>query len=506
MQVLRELVLFVDRHAGSKANLIAHQLSPKLVQLYEGILNEGWASDEEAVQHLYPKRKISSSAYRKLKMTLKQRLVDVLLAIDIHQSEASDRQKAYQTCHKEWAAAKLLLGKGARVSGIEFGTKVLREAEKYEFTDLCRDICALLRVHYGTMVGDVAKFDYYNDAYKEFDHLCRGEDLAEEFYTRLIMQYVNSRSIDQSTHRQAKAYFEQIEPLLNNFGSYRLHLYGRLIQTIIYNSINDHRATLQVCAEAIEFFKNKAYDTQVPLQIFYYQMLEDYIALKQFRQGIAISNKLKKTLESGSFNWFKYQELSFLLSTHNRRYRQALEVFLEVVCHRRFQLLPAHVQETWKIFRAYLCYLIETRAIRAPRDVLGSFKMGRFLNDIPVFSKDKSGMNIAILIIQILFSLLEKEHGNAAEQIESIRKYCARHLTDGNTRRSYYFIKMLLQIPKGSFDKETVLQRVEPALEKLHAVPLELSNQSLEIEVVPYEALWELALASLERRTSNFTA
>jgi flagellin-specific chaperone FliS len=132
--------------------------------------------------------------------------------------------------------------------------------------------------------------------------------------------------------------------------------------------------------------------------------------------------------------------------------------------------------------------------------------MGRFLNDIPVFSKDKSGMNIAILIIQILFSLLEKEHGNAAEQIESIRKYCARHLTDGNTRRSYYFIKMLLQIPKGNFDKETVLQRVKPALEKLHSVPLELSNQSLEIEVVPYEALWELALASLERRTSNFTA
>jgi len=398
------------------------------------------------------------------------------------------------------------MGKGARVSGVEFGTKILKDAIKYEFTNLCRDICAMLRVYYGTMAGDVARFDYYNDEYKHFDHLCRGEDLAEEFYTRLTMQYVNSRSVDESTHRQAKAYFEQLTPWLNNFCSYRLHLYARLIQTIIYNSINDHQATLQVCAEAIKFFKKKAYDTQIPLQIFYYQMLEDHIALKQFRQGMTISNKLEKTLESGSFNWFKYQELSFLLSTHTRRYRQALNAFLEVVSHPRFELLPAHVQETWKIFRAYLYYLIKTGALRATNIGLQPFKMGRFLNDIPVFSKDKSGMNIAILIIQILFSLLEKEHGNASEQTESIRKYCARHLTDGNTRRSYYFIKMLLQIPKGNFDKETVLQRVKPALEKLHSVPLELSNQSLEIEVVPYEALWELALASLERRTSNFTA
>ena len=39
---------------------------------------------------------------------------------------------------------------------------------------------------------------------------------------------------------------------------------------------------------------------------------------------------------------------------------------------------------------------------------LSKFKLGRFLNELPSFSKDKRGANIDILIIQILIFLLEK--------------------------------------------------------------------------------------------------
>ncbi len=500
MQELKELVLFVNKYVSTRVDLPDNKLSSKLAQLYDGILNKDWSADEEAATYLYPDKKGTSSAYRKLKMTLKQRLVDMLFTIDMNNSDSSDRQKAHYVCYKDWAAAKLLLGKSARLNGIELCLKVLKDATKYEFSDLCRDANAILRVHYGTMEGNVSKFDYYNNQYKSYNYLCEREDLAEELYTSLIMEYVNSRNLNEVTHGKAKEYYAQLAPNLQELESYRFHLYSRLIQVTIYSSINDYENTLNVCREAIAFFKRKDYDANAPLQIFYYQMLVDHITMKQFEEGAKVADELQKYIEKGTFNWFKYQELYFLLLTHTGRYQQALDIFTAVSNHNGFKLLPSHVQETWSIFEAYLYYLIETNVLPRPDDIMQKFKMGKFLNEIPGFSKDKSGMNIAIITIQILFSLLDGQHGTAAEQIEGIKKYCSRHLALGNTRRSYYFIKMLLQIPQGHFNKQAVLRRADPILEKLRSIPIELSSQSLEVEVIPYESLWKLALDCLDNR------
>ncbi len=506
MQELRELILFIDKQTGERSDIQGTKLSAKLTELYEGILCENWLSDEEAAAQLYPKKGSASSAYRKLKMTLRQRLIDILFTIDLKSSDTSDRQKAHYVCYKDWAAAKLLLGKGARLNGIEICIRILKDAIKYEFSDLCRDTAAVLRVHYGTMQGDFKKFEYYNDLYKTYSYLCQREDQAEEWYTTLTMAYVNARNISEATHERAKAYYEQLRLNLEEFDSYRLHLYGRLIQMTACSSANDHEGTLQVCQDAIDFFAAKDYDANVPLQIFYYQMLEDYIALRQYQQGIVVADKLEQYLERGTFNWFKYQELSFLLSTHTGRYERAAMVFSSTTDHQWFGFLPPHVQETWRIFEAYLYYLVQTGELATWEDCQENFRMGKFLNEIPVFSKDKSGMNISILTIQILFSLLEKQHGTAAEQIESIKKYCSRYLARSNTRRSYYFIKMLLQIPQRNFDGEAVAKSIRGIYDKLRAIPLALSNQPLEVEVIPYEKLWELALRSLEKDIYKATA
>ncbi|MDX1943685.1 MAG: hypothetical protein SFU99_24170 [Saprospiraceae bacterium] len=500
MQELKELVLFIDKYLGKKADILNTKPLAKLGQLYEGILNGNWNSDEEAAERLYPDEGLSSSAYRKLKMTLKQRLIDQLFTIDLKQADSTDRQKAYYVCYKDWAAAKLLLAKNARLAGIELCQKVLKEAIKYEFSDLCRDATATLRIHYGTMEGDARKFQQYNELYKNYSYLCQQEELAEEYYTELTINYVNTRSLQAETYEKAKHYYQQLENNLKEFDSYRLHLYSRLIQMTIYSSVNDYENTLKVCQEAIAFFEKKEYTANAPLQIFYYQILVDLITLKEFEKGIHIAQKLEAYIEVGTFNWFKYQELFFLLSAHTQRFEQAFNVFQRVFSNKKFQLLPGHVAETWKIFEAYLYYLVKTQAIKEVDEHSMKFKLGKFLNEIPLFSKDKSGMNIAILTIQILFSLLEKEHGTAAEQIEGIKKYCSRHLAKGHTRRSYYFIKMLLQIPQNYFNQQAVLRKSEPILEKLRAIPLELSNQSLEVEVIPYEILWDLALHTLDNR------
>ena len=121
------------------------------------------------------------------------------------------------------------------------------------------------------------------------------------------------------------------------------------------------------------------------------------------------------------------------------------------------------------------------------------FRLGRFLNEMPIFSKDKRGMNIAILSIQILFLIQQKKYGKAIDKFEAIEKYCYRYLHQEETIRSYYFITMLMTIPDSQFHRMGVTRKGKKYLDKLLSVPLEVSSQSHKIEIIPYEDLWQLA-------------
>ena len=59
---------------------------------------------------------------------------------------------------------------------------------------------------------------------------------------------------------------------------------------------------------------------------------------------------------------------------------------------------------------------------------------------------------------------------------------------------------MLLQVPQAQFHKEAVKRKADKYLKKLHEVPISNANQSTQIEIIPYETLWEYVLDSLDNR------
>ena len=127
--------------------------------------------------------------------------------------------------------------------------------------------------------------------------------------------------------------------------------------------------------------------------------------------------------------------------------------------------------------------------------------MGKFLNSIPIYSKDKRGMNIPILIIQILFLIVKKDYGQLIDRMESIQKYSSRYLRADANIRSNCFINMLLQIPKANFHKIGVERKSQKYYDKLLTNSIKISNQAIEVEIIPYEDLWEFILESLDLKT-----
>jgi hypothetical protein len=185
---------------------------------------------------------------------------------------------------------------------------------------------------------------------------------------------------------------------------------------------------------------------------------------------------------------------------HTRNYQDAYRVLTTTMEHKRFKFLPPSIEEIWKIYEAYMFYLIALGLVQpSPDDAhFAKFRIGKFINETPIFSQDRRGMNIPILVIQILYMILERQYDQAVDRIEAIEKYCSRYLRQDETFRSNTFIKMLLTIPENHFNKVAVVRKAEKYLQKMKQFPQNMMGQSFEIEVIPFEDMWEIALNTLE--------
>jgi hypothetical protein len=118
------------------------------------------------------------------------------------------------------------------------------------------------------------------------------ESKAELYYSELMAQYTNSKSTKTEVMDQAQRYYDELKDFMEVCPSFKLHLFGRMVHLLIYNSVNDYVNTARLCEDAISFFDQKAYDSGLPLQVFYYNLIVCYLQLGRVRQGTAGNQSL----------------------------------------------------------------------------------------------------------------------------------------------------------------------------------------------------------------------
>lgn len=507
MRDLIELANLLNKTKLKSSGILDIILEPdsKMQQLYDALVGQRVRSDDEALNWMLDGGD-DVAKLPNLKNKLKDRMLDSVFLLDFKEPGFSDRQKAYFECYKKWAAAMILVMRNAKVVGYDALEKLLRHAIRFEFTELTCDILRALRIHYSTTGGDLKKYETIREQLHHYQNIWHMESRVEDFYTELIIRYVNSKATKMEVSEQAKVYYSIVKPDLEKCESFKLQLFGRLIQVFAYSSVNDYVTTARLCEEAVVFFDHKEYDSGFPLQIFYYNLITCYLQLREFEKGQQIIERCQNLVEPGSFNWFKLQELFFLLAMHTAHYEAAAQVMGKVMADPRFENQSFQITEIWKIYQAYIYFLLKMGKITSDYPILqknSKFKISKFLNETPVFSKDKRGMNIPILVIQILYALSDRDYQQCLDRMEGIEKYCSRYLKQNDTFRSNCFIKMLLQIPIYAFHRERVARHTQKLYDMLCAVPMEVANQTYEIEIIPYEALWQVTVSALEKEPSR---
>jgi hypothetical protein len=439
----------------------------------------------------------STALLQRTKRSLENQLVQAIFLVDVKQLGSTARQRAYYYCWKNLCAVKILLGQSAHLAAVRLTKKILSRATKHQFSDLCLESYKILRWYYGCMDARSTQYQTYDQLLKNQQKICAAEQLAEDHYTYLISSYISDKGQRFYLAEKAWEHWESVSTLMYEHSSSRLHFLGHLIHVFHYSCKGDYRGAAAANAEAIRYFEQNEEGVSSHLRPFLNHQIACYIRLRDLEAGSHFIQKLDQKMKAGSFDWFVYQQLYFLLAMHSQHYELGRQILRRVTSHSRFSYLPRTQSEKWTILQAYIHFLEKSGYVRHSSKKAPGFQPKEFLKAVPLYSRDKRGLNVPILVVSVLILLADHRYQEAIERIEALEKYHRKYLKLDDAYRSNCFIKMLATLPSAGFHPKVVARKAEKHTKNLDQIPLPVSTQAFELEIVPYEDLWEIVLELL---------
>jgi hypothetical protein len=505
MEHLSEIVKIVTKQKISKIELLdydlLHDKNDLYSKFYHGLASEQFATDEEAAKALYD-TDTADPRYRKLKSRFRKRLLNTLFFIDFETaSKYSDYQKAYLNCNRDWALARMLITSGARGAAVDLAQQVLSQAIKYEFNEIALLALKLLREHY-TIIGDEKRFE---DAVTQMDKMVEITFAELEVITRfqrVLIKVANSLTSSAGLLKEVGELMEAYKERSKKYKTYFFELNYLRLKCLYYDVKGDYDKLVESCTEGENFIRsNTLFYHPYRIAEFSINKLLAYINLKDYNNGSVYAKECFKLFERENHNLLTYYQGYFLLAIHTGNYIKAADIFNEVIHNPRFKDIPQSRLETWRLFEAFLNYIFVTESLSL--DLLYKnarsrrFNLQRFLNEVSLFSKDKTGYNVLILIIEWLFQFENGQYDQLTLKADGIKTYCSRYLKGPENARSNAFLKLLLAAERNGFDYEKTKKNTEKLYDELIHSKINLTR-SIVLEIIPYEKLWDNVLRKMK--------
>lgn len=500
MESIIELVNLLSRNKLDQIDLIGSNSDSLTNKLFEAIKSNDVSTDAEAADLLYSSEP-NSYKYRKLKSRFRKKLLSSLFFIDTSKAYSLEIERAFHQCVKNYAAVSLLITKAARKTAVELVEKSLIEANKYEFTEIAFAFCRILANHYGQIEKNESKYIKYTNLLNEKLETLNAEILAEKIIYQTLSKSLDTKSKNEFYNSpEFKENVSSIKKIIDKYSTHTFlrNAYKVLFLNHIYN--NEYVKLIDLTNKAVTRIESKPYETKNIRFSFHLYSILGNLQTSNYQAAREICKEYVKTFNEGSYNWFVSNYYYFISCMHDNEYNLSYKITYNIKSNKNFDKLPSGFRQNWLVNEAYIQFLAETGKINSDKikDTKSNFRIYRFLNEIPIYSKDKRGLNISILIVHVLFLLHKNKKGEIIDRVDALNQYCHRYLRKDETYRSNCFIKMLLQAPKADFNKIRTKRYAEKYYEKLLENPIDISEQGVEIEIIPYEILWDITLELLD--------
>lgn len=502
MKMLKELIDLLPPEKIAQIELIGSKSNSdtQLEKLYRGLQKREFSSEEEAIEKLYGSQKNSGATFAKLRERLRDRLLNTLFFVDVNKPKFSEHPLAVVNCHQQYAQFKILLVKSARKTGIWLAEGLLEYTQKYELTELTYLITTDLKYHYGTLEINKPKYLKFDSIQKKSLEQLQDENLAMDGYHLFFLKDMgkNKTSLADINNQWLTMDAVLKEKFTHEATSRFLHYYSNAYAE--YQFLNgDYPAIIPVIQKSIKYLYAKK-NLHKPIAFSMYRiLLMAHFNLRQLKEAIEISNSIENLTVENQHNWFVIRYFKALFYIHKREYESAEQIKVSTFKTREIDDLKSGLFEIWRTLEAYLEFLAVYREGTSKKNREGSFRLNKFLNQVPLYQKDKTRRNVTILLVQLLFFLARNNYGRYIDRMDALTQYRQRYLKENNTFRSNCMIRMMVKVGKYGFHPKRVKSYTKKDLWKLKSRQAELSSRSSEVEIIPYEDMWDMVMDMLER-------
>ncbi len=444
-------------------------------KLYHLIKNKKVKSNEEAINYLFPNSEYGKIYLNGIKDKLSQRLMNTLLFLD--QNYRTDYRKAFFITYRLFLVYKILSTSRKRKAAKEIARKAIKQAEKYHFLEITVPFARELKIYFATVEPNKSQFLKYSKILTKSTELIEKEMEVEDMFCYLALLQTKKQHKREELER-IERFVKKAEEIVDKYSTYwLLYLAGNVI-VIWHQMNNNHLAVTEACNRMLKKLDALPYEVPAPAIFgFNFKKIPGHIINKEFDEAEEVLKECIVLFKPGQTNWIKAMQFKAIIHFHTGEYERALEISERI--NTEFKNTPRDV-ETWQIYEAYAKIMTGSK-----------LRLGKLLNEVPKYSKDKRGMNINILIIRTLEYIRRGKFDKVIENTDALNQYAYRYLRQDETFRSNCFIRMLLTLEKGHFNQVGVRRHSTDFIEKLNSMPIQESKQDYEVEIIPYEALWE---------------
>ncbi|MEL6926035.1 MAG: hypothetical protein AAFO94_18480, partial [Bacteroidota bacterium] len=419
---------------------------------------------------------------------------------DVNLPATSSYDRAYFSCNKDWTLVKILLSNNADFTAASLARQILTTALKFKFADVIVNCSRILR-RYAAQSGDEKNYEQYDQYSKQYQNVLDAEIRSEELYQRVIMQYAKPMIKAQELKEKIDTYCDALVGLSEIYDSPIIIYNMYLVWAYRFEMLHDYDSMLEVCNKAEKYIEeNPIYYQDDKLATFQLKKMSAYLHLQDYKNGKTNAEKCLQSFPEGSETWFTFMEYYLLLALHTDNHINALAIYNKASGHSKFKRITGARREKWKIYDAYLNYIIESQGSVNPvllTQRRKAFRLSRFLNDPILFPKDQRIFTVHLVVAQILFLIEKKSYNAMTERIERLKSYANRQLKKEEYFRTINFIRLLQQLNKADFQVD-MLSNTEKYYNRLVETPFFYRGLVAELEVIPYEKIWNMILSRLK--------
>lgn len=490
METLKQLVKIVNRKRLSKIDVFdktfLNQSSTNLYyKLYVGIESDKINSDADAAKYLYGTDE-KDAKFRKLKSRFKEKLVKTILLFNSDELFNNDYNRIYYECITDFQTIEVLVKlTGSSNLVVELIKDHYAICLRYKFYDILIKYSFYLTLHY-SLRGQVKKYYEEQANYHSYSVFFKNELDARQIYNEVILQFTSSQPINDTLLNKIKKCIEDLEAIINNVDNDEI-VYYYYYCMLLYEENIGSLDSISILCDKIENILEKniyVYNNVKKVLVLLYR-LKSFLHLRKFNDGLDLYNKDNSffPLES-SYNWFVLKEFEFKLYLQGNKIKEAYEVYESVIANKFYKRQVEELTEKWKIHHAYLVFMDSYLNN-------GDFKfsLAKFLNDVPINTRDKGGYNFAIRIVELLFQFARGEYNIIFQKMDGLRGYRTRYLNDNTYKRNHLFLSLLLKAEKEGFDGKAMKKADWKEIAELRKLNTYIIA---DWEIMPYDVLWDI--------------